>query len=93
MPGAELRPFDNLFRIRAEEFATILTGTDPRTARITAQRLRNATASHPVPIGNGTVQVTISVGIAAAGTGSVPESLVTAADAAVYPRNTPGGTR
>jgi predicted signal transduction protein with EAL and GGDEF domain len=82
--GAELRPFDKLFRIGGEEFATILTGTDARTARITADRLRNAIASHPVTIGNGTVQVTISVGVAVAGTGSVPEALVAAADAALY---------
>jgi diguanylate cyclase (GGDEF)-like protein len=82
--GAELRPFDRLFRVGGEEFAAILPGNDSAAARIVAERLRQAVAAHAVTIGRTTIAVTVSIGVASAASGSEPGMLISRADAALY---------
>jgi diguanylate cyclase (GGDEF)-like protein len=80
----QLRPFDRLFRIGGEEFAALLPGTDGANAGLAAERFRQTIAAHAVPVGNGVIAVTVSVGVASAWAGAGPETLFKAADAALY---------
>jgi diguanylate cyclase (GGDEF)-like protein len=80
----QLRPFDRLFRIGGEEFAAILPGTDGASAALAAERLRQAVAAQAIPVGDGAFRVTVSVGVASAWPGAEPDTLLKAADAALY---------
>lgn len=82
--AADLRPFDRLFRIGGEEFAAILSGSDGAAARMAAERLRQAVAAQTITIGGTAIQATVSVGVAIATAGSQPDTLIRAADAALY---------
>lgn len=82
-----VRPYDALGRYGGEEFLILLPGCPADTTRQVAERMRLAVASEQVPTESGYVPVTISLGVATAapgGLGSSPESLIKAADAAVY---------
>jgi diguanylate cyclase (GGDEF)-like protein len=91
--SGELRPFDRLFRIGGEEFAAIVSGSDGDAARLTAERLRQAVASHPVTVDGSVIEATVSVGVAIASTGSRAETLIQDADAALYRAKVAGRNR
>jgi diguanylate cyclase (GGDEF)-like protein len=82
--ASDVRLADRVFRFGGEEFAVLLVGADAANAQTAAERLRQAIAAVRVPIAQGALQVTASIGVAAATGGSSPEALVDAADAALY---------
>lgn len=90
---SELRPFDRLFRIGGEEFAVILTGADRGEARIAAERLRQAVATHPISVNGTLIEMTVSIGVAVATVDSGPDTLTRAADTALYRAKTAGRDR
>ncbi|PWK60674.1 diguanylate cyclase domain-containing protein [Roseicyclus mahoneyensis] len=85
---AQLRGGDLLARIGGEEFLVALPECDRATALDCAERLRAAVADQPFAIGGGVppLSVTLSVGIALAGTDTdeTAQSLIDRADAALY---------
>jgi diguanylate cyclase (GGDEF)-like protein/PAS domain S-box-containing protein len=81
-----LRDWDILGRMGGEEFAVLLPETDAQQALLVAERLRQAVASTPVPVGDGvSVSLTVSIGVATMreGDGDV-HALLSRADAALY---------
>jgi len=60
-----LRKVDVFARYGGEEFVIVLTETDARQARAAAERLRSLVADEPFQLEGGSVEVTVSVGVAA----------------------------
>lgn len=81
-----LRPNDLVARFGGEEFAVLLPETTLDNARIIAERLRNAVRdSDPGKIENDALpRVTISLGVASRRTDSTLDSMISAADKAMY---------
>jgi len=78
--ACECREFDTPARYGGEEFAVILPGADHEQAELIAERLRLAVGAAP-----GAVRVTASAGVATYPSHAADsESLVRAADAALY---------
>jgi diguanylate cyclase (GGDEF)-like protein len=84
--GATVRKVDLVARYGGEEFAVVLTGADPATAAMTAEKLRKAVESAELPHPASELRrVTISVGVAVfPDDGADLASLVDSADAALY---------
>ena len=82
---AECRDSDVVARYGGEEFVLLLQEAHPGDARDAAERIRVALARAPVRVGDLTIPVTASLGIATAGpeTAGV-DQLIRAADAALY---------
>jgi diguanylate cyclase (GGDEF)-like protein len=59
------RKIDILARYGGEEFIVVLPQTGIREARIVAERLRSAIEATPIPVGDGSVDVTASFGVSA----------------------------
>ena len=81
------RETDTVARYGGEEFCVILPETDAPSAEIIAERIRRAMESHPVPTGIGDESVTLTVSIGIARMPSAlrsAEELVRAADKALY---------
>jgi diguanylate cyclase (GGDEF)-like protein len=87
---ASLRPYDVIARFAGQEFAALLTNVDPSNALDAAERVRMTIARE---IKRGTAQdVDITVGVTTASAlASDPESLVRAAQAALWTAKTRGG--
>jgi diguanylate cyclase (GGDEF)-like protein len=81
-----LRTYDAAGRFGGEEFLLALPDCDARYGQAVAERLRREIESRPVRTRQGDVQVTASFGVASAEPGSpvAAESLIRAADAAMY---------
>jgi diguanylate cyclase (GGDEF)-like protein len=80
-----LREDDCLARWGGEEFAVLAPEIDCDGVMALAERAREALASSPVEIGETSIALTLSVGAALAGDGlATPDSLVDAADQALY---------
>ena len=60
-----LRDIDLFARLGGEEFAVLLPDTDLKGARVAAERIRKSTAETRFELGNGTLNCTVSIGIAA----------------------------
>jgi diguanylate cyclase (GGDEF)-like protein len=91
---ANCRGTDEAARYGGEEIAVVLPGTTLERAHEVAERIRAAIAAHPFPIpGGGAVQVTASVGVAAAAPGRGQAELLAAADAALYTAKRGGKNR
>jgi diguanylate cyclase (GGDEF)-like protein len=81
-----LRPTDVLGRYGGEEFCAVLLGADQAGAFAVAERIRLAVQQAEVPLASGHIHVTVSIGVATAGSES-PEtfdSLLQRADRAMY---------
>jgi len=88
------RTQDVICRIGGEEFLVVCPDTDAAAAVQCAERLRQATGSMRIPIGKVSLQLTISVGVAAMdATMRGPESMIKAADQAVYAAKHAGRNR
>lgn len=79
-----LRAGDVLARIGGEEFMVVLPRTLPAAAAALAERLRAAIAAAPVAVQALRLPVSVSVGLAARGSGEPLEQLLNRADAALY---------
>jgi diguanylate cyclase (GGDEF)-like protein len=88
------RTHDVVCRIGGEEFLMVCPDSDAVAAGQCAERLRQAVASMRVQVGNVSIKVTISVGVAAMGTVMRgPEAMIKAADQAVYAAKRAGRNR
>ena len=89
-----IRTEDVSGRFGGEEFTSYLAELDAAGARPVADRIRSAVADHTFHRDGTTVPVTISIGVAAAPThGRTVESLVDAADRALYEAKRSGRNR
>jgi len=81
-----VRPTDMLARFGGEEFVAILTDTDVEGARIVAERIRQSVADTTVKMSDASQlpSVTVSLGLAQMASFASVETLLTAADEALY---------
>jgi two-component system cell cycle response regulator len=82
-----VRGFDLVARYGGEEFVVVMPDTDLSVASMIAERLRNVVAAKPIALGDGAgeIDVTVSIGIAAAREGGdSPAALLQRADKALY---------
>jgi len=92
--SAVLRAQDSFGRFGGEEFALLLPCTPLADAMVVADKIRNVIAETPVEVQGTTVQVTASVGGAAARLGTPSyEVLINEADAALYSAKRQGRNR
>ncbi len=88
------RTQDVICRLGGEEFLVVCPDTDATAATQCAERLRTAANAMRISVGNVTLQVTISIGVAAMDQGMRgPESMIKAADQAVYAAKQAGRNR
>ena len=79
-----LRSSDLIGRLGGEEFGAILTGASVGAAYIAAERIRVAFTDACATLNDGKIKATVSAGIAQVQAGSTLDSLVQAADLALY---------
>lgn len=85
---------DVICRIGGEEFLVVCPDTDATASTQCAERLRSAVNTLRISVGNVTLQVTISIGVAAMEPAMRgPESMIKAADQAVYAAKQAGRNR
>jgi two-component system cell cycle response regulator len=89
----QLRAADVVARYGGEEFLAVLTGAPSAYALIVADRLREAIAAEPIRSGDVVLAVTISIGVAVGGPGVPADSLIGAADEALYRAKRDGRNR
>ena len=88
-----LRGSDIVGRYGGEEFLVVMAAAEPDDAVAVAERLRHAVADLPVEVAGRTLPVTASLGVAFAHPGLKPETLIGAADAALYRAKAGGRNR
>ena len=90
-----IRGIDLACRYGGEEFVVVMPETDMAVATMVAERLRRRIASEPFPIQQGarSIEVTISIGIAALGRGKDAAAVVKRADQALYRAKRDGRNR
>jgi diguanylate cyclase (GGDEF)-like protein len=71
-------------RLGGEEFVLVLPGATAQAATRVAERVRQAVASHRIVCEKGTVQFTVSAGVAERRPGETREELLHRADEAMY---------
>ncbi|MDP2030742.1 MAG: diguanylate cyclase [Thiobacillus sp.] len=91
----QARAIDRVCRYGGEEIAVILPETDPDTAANIAERLRASVEAQPFDINTGApVRITVSIGVASWPLhGDGADTLVAAADAALYAAKRSGRNR
>jgi two-component system cell cycle response regulator len=88
-----IRPYDSIGRYGGEEFLLVLSNCDTVGATALAERLLQAVRQDTIVLAEGTVSVTLSAGVATSGIVQDPETLVGAADAALYRAKRSGRNR
>jgi two-component system cell cycle response regulator len=90
-----IRGIDLACRYGGEEFVVLMPETDMAVATMVAERLRRRIASEPFPIQQGvrTIEVTISIGIAALGHDDNAAAVLKRADQALYRAKRDGRNR
>lgn len=81
---AALREFDLVGRYGGEEFVVLLENTSLHTAYQVAERIRRRIAGQPIQLGDASVEVTISQGLAMYREGDDVPALLRRADQAMY---------
>ena len=89
---AAVRPGDMVGRFGGDEFVILCPGLGRSTAAAVTDRIRTA-LREPFVIHGRKIYLNVSVGIAVAGPGDTPESLLGGADAAMYQAKAAGGDR
>lgn len=85
---------DFAFRLGGEEFCVVCHGSDSRSARAIAERIRRSIQAARFGAGDPPVQVTVSIGVAArSAPHEQPDDLVREADAALYQAKQAGRNR
>lgn len=90
--GDNTRAEDTCGRWGGDEFMVVLPYSGIEGAVSAAEKLRRAIAERPVTIDDTAIPITVTVGCAA-GTGTAPEQLIAAADAALYAGKAAGRNR
>jgi diguanylate cyclase (GGDEF)-like protein len=88
-----VRPTDQLFRMGGEEFCFVLPATTLDEAIAVAERIRRAFEAVEIETAGGRAATTVSIGIAATTFAVDVETLLAAADAAVYEAKARGRNR
>jgi diguanylate cyclase (GGDEF)-like protein len=90
-----IRPQEALGRYGGEEFLVVLPGSSHSTAMAVGERMRLAIASQPEIIGNATLSLTISAGVASTELfpGATADELISRADVALYVAKDSGRNR
>ena len=88
-----IRPYDTIGRYGGEEFLLVLSNCDTIEAATIAERLLRAVGKDSIVLAEGTVSVTLSAGVATSGIVQDAETLVGAADAALYRAKRSGRNR
>ncbi|HEX2676876.1 MAG TPA: diguanylate cyclase, partial [Polyangiales bacterium] len=90
-----LRSYDKIGRYGGEEFLIVSPGCASTDAVVVAERLRGSVASSPVVVGERTLQVTLSLGVAVSSQVQRldVDTLVSSADAALYRAKNAGRNR
>jgi len=93
--GESLRPGDIAARFGGEEFVVVMPATTGDAACVVAERVRRSVAALPILVHQGRVpvNVTVSIGVAAAGEGDTVEGVLKRADMAVYAAKQDGRNR
>lgn len=90
----EMRDYDALGRLGAEEFLIILPDTSLAAAVLTAERLRQQVGTHPFRIDGVEISLTISIGVTSAVSRmEAPESLLQRAQKALFQAKSQGRDR
>ncbi|MGG5887237.1 PleD family two-component system response regulator [Falsiroseomonas sp. HC035] len=79
-----LRAADVVARYGGEEFLVVMSGAATEDGMLVAERLRAAIANVPMVAEGVSMNVTMSIGVAAGGIGAQADDVVSAADAALY---------
>ncbi|MHC4295555.1 MAG: GGDEF domain-containing response regulator [Planctomycetota bacterium] len=92
---SKMRKYDAIGRIGGEEFLIVLPGCPLETIATRAEELRSAFANTEIPVSGGTVSLTLCMGVTTSRELSTvdPETLVQAADAAMYEAKRSGRNR
>ena len=85
------RRSDLVFRYGGEEFCVVLGRTGPEGARRLAGRVRAAVGALRLPMGSGTLRISVSLGVASRSPGEDPAALIGKADLALYRAKRAGG--
>ena len=77
-------PYDSIGRYGGEEFLLVLSNCDTTGAAALVERLLQAVRKDTIVLAEGTVSITLSVGVATSGIVQDTETLVGAADTTLY---------
>jgi diguanylate cyclase (GGDEF)-like protein len=88
-----IRGDDQLVRYGGEEFMVLLPRADAAKAAEVGERMRSKLADDPIALGETTIAVRISVGVAEHGAGEPPSHLIERADLALYAAKGKGRNR
>jgi diguanylate cyclase (GGDEF)-like protein len=88
-----VRPYDGIGRYGGEEFLLVLPGCDHDGAFALAERLRECVESNPMALAEGIVPITLSLGVASNDLTWDIETLIGAADTALYRAKNNGRNR
>jgi diguanylate cyclase (GGDEF)-like protein len=90
---AQLRKYDSLGRYGGEEFLVIAPGVRDGDDVGLFERLCDRISQAAVPTARGPIPISVSIGVASAGCGSTVDTLIAAADAALYRAKADGRNR
>jgi two-component system, cell cycle response regulator len=92
---SHVRPYDSVGRFGGEEFVVVVPGCERHDARVLAERLRLAFSETPIVTSEGELHVTLSLGVAVIDSGIIPDSdsIIRAADEALYRAKNAGRNR
>ncbi|MFM7420174.1 MAG: GGDEF domain-containing protein, partial [Alphaproteobacteria bacterium] len=79
-----VRASDIVARYGGEEFLVVMSGAGAEETAVIAERLRAAIADRPIDLGQAKLPVTVSIGSALSGLTTEAETLIAAADSAMY---------
>ena len=89
-----VRGVDLVARLGGEEFLLVMPDTTSDAAALAAERVRRAVEDTPFPVPGGAIDVTVSIGVAIAGSADIDaEAIIKRADCALYAAKDTGRNR